>query len=140
MGVAIPKIWPLAVDGTTWTVAWLAGAAVLGIATGLVWAVFSRPTELQAAIEIDLRYGLKERVSSALALSPTEQGTDVGIALLRDANQCVERIDVRERFRARRSWHPLLPASQPLWRFLWPCSFPIRRPIKRKRPPRLRPR
>ncbi len=109
IAVAIPKIWPLAVDGTTWTIAWLAGAAVLGVTSAIAWTVFFRPTELQAAIEIDLRYGLKERVSSALALTPTEQETDVGAALLRDANQCVERIDVRERFRPRRTWHPLLP-------------------------------
>ena len=48
---------------------------------------------------MDLRFGLKERVSSALNLSPLERETDVGKALLRDAQHRVKRIDVREHFR-----------------------------------------
>ena len=52
---------------------------------------------------------MKERVSSALALSPAERTTEMGRALVDDANHRVKRIDVRERFRPEWNWHPLLP-------------------------------
>ncbi len=110
VAIVLPKIWPLGLpDGTTWAVAWCAGALVFGILSGITWAVLRQRGELDAAIEIDLRYGLKERVSSAMALTDAELETEAGQALLEDAERRVARIDVTERFRPQVSWHPLLP-------------------------------
>ena len=110
VAIVIPKIWPLGLtDGRVWSIVWLCGAAVVGITGGVVWTLFHRRDELDAAIEIDLRYGLKERVSSALALSPQERESEAGKALLQDAQNRISRIDVREHFQPQFSWHPLLP-------------------------------
>jgi hypothetical protein len=82
-----------------------------------------RENELEAALEIDRRYGLKERVSSAMTLSPEDQQTDVGKALVEDASHCVKRIDVCERFRLERTWHPLLPLATASLAFLIALLF-----------------
>lgn len=92
--------------------AWLGGALGLGIAAAVVWTLLTRETGLSAAIEIDHRYQLKERVSSALALPADEGQTEIGQALVADAIRRAERIDVAERFHvepSRRLLLPLLP-------------------------------
>jgi chromosome segregation ATPase len=64
-------------------------------------------------LEIDRRYGLRERVSSSLALTPAEAETEAGRALLEDASRRVSEIDVREQFHVRAPWTialPLVPA------------------------------
>ncbi|MHB8969469.1 MAG: hypothetical protein ACYC3X_00810 [Pirellulaceae bacterium] len=123
VAVVIPKFWPLGVAGHTWLAGWLGGAVLAGCGLGCLWAYLSRQDELDAAIEIDLRYGLKERVASALTLSPEDQQTEVGRALVDDASRRVERIDVRERFRLERTWHPLLPLAVAALTFLIATLF-----------------
>ena len=113
VGVAIPKIWVLAVDSQTWMWSWVGGAIGAGMLTAIVWTYCVRRSALEAAIEIDRRFGLKERVSSTLALGPEERETDIGKALVTDTARRVERIEVREKFRLSPSWRnalPLLPA------------------------------
>ena len=100
-----------------WPVGW-ADRCWPACVLGCLWAFISRPNELEVALEIDLRYGLKERVSSAMSLSPEDQQTEVGRALVDDASHRVERIDVRERFRPERTWHPLLPLATAALAFL----------------------
>ncbi len=119
IAIAIPKFWPLGLpDGSTWAVTWLIGALVFGLTAGVFWAVFRQQSDLNAAIEIDLRYGLKERVSSALALRGSELESEAGQALLDDARRRVARIDVREHFRPHVNWHPLLPLLTAVCAFL----------------------
>ena len=70
--------------------------------------------DLEAAIEIDRRFGLKERVSSSLALSTQELDTPFGRALVSDAERHISRLDVVEQFPVtlqHRAWLPLLPAA-----------------------------
>ncbi|MHB0959202.1 MAG: hypothetical protein ACYC0X_23980 [Pirellulaceae bacterium] len=109
IAVAIPKIWPVGIAPGRWLTGWLLGAMLAGAGLGSLWAFVRRPSELEASLEIDLRYGLKERVSSAMTLTPGERQTEVGQALVQDARERVERIDLRERFRAEQTWHPLAP-------------------------------
>jgi hypothetical protein len=68
---------------------------------------------LRAALEIDRRWGLKERVSSALAMTPADRQSVAGQALIADADARLRRIAVLERFAIRpprRLLLPLLPA------------------------------
>ncbi len=110
VAIAVPKIWAIGLpDGQAWSVAWIVGALVFGISTGVLWAVLRQRGELDAAIEIDLRYGLKERIASAYSLSAEQRETEAGRALLEDATRRAARIDVRERFRPQCGWQPLLP-------------------------------
>jgi hypothetical protein len=110
IGLAIPKIWPLmGVDREAWMWSWIAGSAAAGLLVAGVWTYFVRRSPLEAAIEIDRRFGLKERVSSTLALAPDELSSDIGQALMQDAVRRVERIDVKEQFKVAPSWRNVLP-------------------------------
>lgn len=111
IGLTVPKIWPLAVDRTIWMWSWLGGAAGGGLLGAILWTFFVRRSRMDAAIELDRRFGLKERVSSALSLQPDEISTEIGRALLSDAEQRVDRIDVRDNFPVKANWRALLPMA-----------------------------
>ncbi|UUO05460.1 DUF4175 domain-containing protein [Blastopirellula sp. J2-11] len=109
VAMAVPKIWPIGVDGDVWKWSWLAGAAIVGLLGAVVWTYIVRRNALEAALEIDLRYGLRERVSSSMTLDQDERESTFGKALVTDAVRRVERIDVREKFPIHASWQGLLP-------------------------------
>jgi hypothetical protein len=111
IGLAIPRVWVLNVDKQIWDWSWIGGGLAAGLLLAGAWTYAIRRSRLFAAIEIDRRYGLKERVSSTLALSPEEMGTDIGQALMSDAVRRVERIDVREQFSVSPNWRLLLPLA-----------------------------
>jgi len=113
LALGIGKLLP-GLDGPVWTAAWLAGTAVGGLVGAALQTWFRRRSTLEAALEIDRRFGLKERVSSSLALNTDERLTDVGQALVADAADRVDRLEVSERFRVRagrRAMLPLAPAA-----------------------------
>jgi hypothetical protein len=127
--VAVDKHWPqgpiAAASQKTLTMAglavqpelragmWSAAGLLAGLVAALAWTWFTRRGALDAAIELDKRFGLKERVSSTLALSPHELESAAGQALVADAVRRVEQIEVSERFGltfSRWTWLPLVPA------------------------------
>jgi hypothetical protein len=113
IGLAIPKIWPLPIIPTVWLWSWLGGGLAAGLLVAAVWTYCVRQRPLAAAMEIDRRFRLKERVSSALAMLPGELDSEAGRALLDDAVRRVERIDVRDGFPVnvpKRALLPLVPA------------------------------
>jgi len=114
IAVLAPKIWALNVSGPAWSWGWIGGSIVLGLMIGPVLAFARRPPTLAAALEVDMRFGLKERVSSACALSEDERSSDAGRALIEDAERRVDRIEIREAFRPSWGWRPLLPATTAL--------------------------
>ena len=104
------KIWPLSV---VWWV-WMVAAVLIGTVIAGLYAVWTRSTSLDAALEIDHRFGLKERVSSAWSLDVAIRQTEAGQAVIDDAARHLRRLDLRERFRLRASrwtWLPLAPAA-----------------------------
>ena len=106
--ITISRFRPLGVDAWIWA----AGAIAIGFLIAAGWTFWRRPAPLEAAIELDRRFELKERVSSALALRPEDRATEAGKALLADAAGHVERLDVGGRFRVvppRRLLLPLVP-------------------------------
>ncbi|MBC8875387.1 MAG: hypothetical protein H8E44_38675 [Planctomycetes bacterium] len=109
IGLAIPKIWVLDVDPVAWMWSWIGGALGVGLLVATVWTYVVRNNAIEAAIEIDRRFQLKERVSSALSLAPDDAESEVGQALMQDAVRRVERIDVREHFPISVNWRALLP-------------------------------
>lgn len=113
-GVAVPKVWALGVDRAVWVSGWLAGSMTAGLLFAAAWTALVRRGMLDAALELDRRFGLKERVSSSLALRPDEADTEAGRALVEDARRRVRDLDVGERFPVvlgRRAWLPLVPAA-----------------------------
>ncbi len=113
IAVAAIKIWPVPVDSWIWTAAWIGGTLLMGLIVALSWAWLRRDDFLDAAIELDRRFALKQRVSSTLAMRPEELESPAGQALLSDALRRVERIDVGSQFKVplgRRNLIPLAPA------------------------------
>ena len=73
--IAVPKLWAidqLAGDWLpiNWSLACVLAALAGGLVVALVWTWLRGRSELEAAVEIDRRYGLKERVASSLSLTP----------------------------------------------------------------------
>jgi len=118
VAIAVPKLW--AIDSLLtgglpagWSPKCFIAGLVAGLIVALVWTWWRGRSELDAAIEIDRRYGLKERVASSLSLTPQAAKTPAGQALLTDALRAVGRIDMDEKFKIRfqqRAWLPLVPA------------------------------
>src|SRR5215469_9132187 len=106
--VTVDKFKPLGLEAWAWPAIGL-GA---GLLTAIIWSFVTRRSELEAALEIDRRFGLKERVSSTYALDADQLGSSAGRALVDDAVKRVERLHVADQFRVRLSrwsWLPLLP-------------------------------
>jgi DNA repair exonuclease SbcCD ATPase subunit len=100
----------LAIDGRSWLIA----AAAVGVASllALVLAFLRAPSRLAAALLLDDRFGLKERVTTSLTLPPGVDQTPAGQALLADASARTAKLDVGERFPLRLSWSAaLVPAA-----------------------------
>lgn len=107
--VTVDKYRPIGLEAWAWPAIGL-GA---GLLTAIIWSLVTRRTELEAAIEIDRRFGLKERVSSTYALDAGQLDSSAGRALVEDAMKRVQRLHVADQFRLRLSrWSllPLLPA------------------------------
>ncbi len=101
---SLPQYWPWICIG---------GSLAIGLLAAGVWMWVQGRSRLEAAMEIDRRYGLRERIASSLALSPEHWETPAGQALLADAGRAIRRVDIGERFKVRlgkRPWLPLVPA------------------------------
>ena len=59
IGIAIPKIQHINVDPQQWRIGWLVGSVVAGLLGAGIWTWMTRDNMVEAAIEIDRRYGLK---------------------------------------------------------------------------------
>jgi hypothetical protein len=84
---------------------------VLGVAIGLglvaatLWTVLTRPSRAQAALELDKRFDLRERVTTALGLREEDRSTAAGQAVLADASSKVATLRVAEKFPLKPTWH-----------------------------------
>ena len=81
--VVAEKFHPLGFAAWTWAGGALGGAMVAGLIAALAWALWTRQRPLAAAIELDRRFQLKERVSSTLAMPAEARATEAGRAWLR---------------------------------------------------------
>lgn len=109
VAILVDKFFPF---GLTLPVA-LWSSVALGTLGAALWTWWKRYGALGAAIEIDRRFDLKERVSSAWALSTDERHTPAGAALVADAQRRLAEVEIGERFGlrlSRWSWLPLPPA------------------------------
>jgi hypothetical protein len=111
--ILVPKLFLLPNLPAQWAVLWLAGAAVTGVLAASVWTALRSKTRLEAAVEIDQRYNLRERIASSLTLTAEDLATPAGAALLRDARRAIAKVEVAERFTLsldRGVWRPIVPA------------------------------
>ncbi len=114
VAIAVPRFVSIANLPQQWDAIWFAAAIGGGLVAAAVWTMISRRTALDAAIEIDRRFELRERVASSISLTEAERNTAAGQALVKDAVRAASRIDVGDKFRMRlsdRAWLPLVPAG-----------------------------
>ncbi len=67
LAIGLGKLTP-ALDQQLWAIGWIGGSLCVGLAAAVVWTTMRQASTLAAALEIDRRFGLKERVSSTLSL------------------------------------------------------------------------
>jgi chemotaxis protein histidine kinase CheA len=72
------------------------GLAVAGVAAAGVWAMFRRPTPMQAAIAIDRQLGLKEKFSTALQFR--DNPDPFAAAAVRDAEATADNVTLSKQF------------------------------------------
>lgn len=98
IGLSLPIFMVLAVDKVVWFASWLGGAVAVGFILNVVMTWAGRPTLADAAAEIDRRFALRERLSSSLLLSRDDRETELGQALVADAEKQATKIDIRDKF------------------------------------------
>lgn len=92
-----------------WTL--LGGAVAVGAIVALMLALAQGPSRLEAALALDERFGLKERVTTTLMLPEEQAQSPAGLALLEDVDRQLTKISVPTRFPLRLSWRQaLVPA------------------------------
>lgn len=105
--LAAPPAW------LRWAV--LGGAATLAAAVAVFWAARRTPTRSGAALELDRRFRLNERATTALGLDADTLATPAGQAVAADAVAKVGGLKVRDQFPVGLRWHaagvPVLAAG-----------------------------
>jgi hypothetical protein len=76
----------------------LGGAAAAGTLAAVAWGLLRAPSAVAAALDLDQRFGLKERVTTALTLAPREVESPAGQALLADVNHRIAPLRIGDRF------------------------------------------
>ena len=117
IGMSIPKIWHLPFLSTEssqqqWNWWWSGAGLAAGILAAIIWSFARQGSRLNTAIEVDNRFGLKERLSSVLALTEGEMESQAGQALIGDASRRAEMIEVHDQFKlqaSRQMWLPVVP-------------------------------
>ena len=93
-------------DWVRWAVA--GGIGLAGTMLAVLVAVLRAPNRLEAALTLDERFGLKERVTTSLTLDQHTASLPAGQALLADAAERVAELNVGERFPLQMRWNAVL--------------------------------
>lgn len=113
VGLGLPKIVHLEVEPNIWMACWVGVSVLVALIVTVCLALIGRPTLPDAAAEIDRRFGMRERLSSALVLNETDKKSELGVALVADAQRRAKTVDVSDQFRwgfHRKLLVPLIPA------------------------------
>jgi hypothetical protein len=96
---AQPHVAPAGSPLQRWAVA--GGVFALATVAAVVRSLIRRPSPVHAALALDERFGLKERVTTGLTLAPADAGSPAALALLEDVNGRVDKLAVPDRFPVR---------------------------------------
>lgn len=117
VGLAVAVGWfllqPFLIDRPPAWLRWAVAGGALALATVLagLFAWLRRPSAVVAALSLDERFGLKERVTTSFTLTPEQRTSPAGQALLQDVTERVAKLDVTSRYPLHMSWTAsLVPA------------------------------
>ncbi|HEX4591333.1 MAG TPA: hypothetical protein VH120_15460, partial [Gemmataceae bacterium] len=118
VGLALTAGWmlaePYAVANPPSWLSWAVLGGTVGTLTllAILQTIRRAPSSTDAALALDDRFGLRERVVTVLSLTPDLDATPAGIALLADAEGRVKQLHVSERFPVGLPWSSaLVPAG-----------------------------
>lgn len=114
LGVALPKMVVVEADPQIWLISWLGGCSAVGLLTSVVLSFVGRPGLSESAAEVDRRFGLRERLSSALSMPQQDRQSALGEALESDAERRAETLVVSEHFSFGITGKLLLPLAPAL--------------------------
>ena len=96
--------------GLRWQIA--AGLFIVGTLTAIAIGWKRAPSLVDAALSIDERFDLRERVTTSLTLAPDQADSPAGRALLADVNKKIADLDIYSKFPLQLSgWAALVPAA-----------------------------
>ena len=100
-------------DAAPWLRWTVLGAAVAAVTAGsIVVAVLKAPSAVTAALSLDERFQLRERVTTSLTLEPAMVNSPAGQALLADVQRRLDPVRVGDRFPVQVPWTAwLVPAG-----------------------------
>ena len=110
--IAYEKIADRSLPVADWVPFAVAAGAGLLVAMGI--ALFTGPSRVDAAVAIDRRFGLNDRLATVLTLPIDLRDTSAGRALMADTLRHVGGLSIAEQFGLalpRRAWVPLVPAA-----------------------------
>ena len=111
VAIAVPAVRTMSVDFQTWVYAWLGGCVLAAVLAALAYAWWTAPSLASVAVEVDKRFGLRERLSSSVTLDDDDRSSPFGIALVADAEKRANQLDVSDRFSLKPSRLGLLPVA-----------------------------
>src|SRR5437868_6646569 len=82
IAIAAPRVAVIEGLPANWDLGWLISGFVAAVFGAGVWTFVHNRSPIDAAIEIDRRFELRERVASSLSLSPEEQSSEAGQAVM----------------------------------------------------------
>lgn len=109
----VPSIETMEATGWNWgwNWNWIAGSQAAALVASAIYSILGVPTKLQTAVEIDQRFGLRERLASAIGMPSKDQDSDFGRALVADADKTAADISIAERFELRPRRLAMLPLA-----------------------------
>ena len=111
VAIALPAIRFMDVNVSAWNYSWIGGCLVAAFAAAGIYAFVKAPSVEAVAAELDRRFGLRERLSSSIAMTEVDRDSDFGLALLADADKKAAKVDVAEKFRLKPTKIGWLPMS-----------------------------
>jgi hypothetical protein len=114
IAIAVPKIWPLDFlqdpgADQAWFWRWIGGAIACALSAAAAISWLRRASPVQTAMEIDRRFRLRERISSAWLMPAAARETGAGTAVVDDARRRAEALVISEQF----------PIRAGRWAFAW---------------------
>lgn len=129
-----PAFWVIETDFQVWVGRWLGGALAAAFLAATLFAALRAPSRDTVAAEIDRRFGLRERISSAIAIRDQDRDSAFGDSLLADAEGHAERLAIPDRFPLRPAkavWVPAVTAAilAAAWIFVEPARLANDAPV-----------